>query len=658
MKKDKTLRINPSLKIILFLISLGLYSLTFKANPGDTTWITVFNQKQLTHYGDYDTTANFPTGKRFRKIKLHYILGRYACPAGSQYCGSWDYTTQIYARPAGKDSVEIARVITPYATDWLTANVNKKHDYIVDVTDYASVLDGTTAMRFNYSGYSWGFTITLKLEMIEGIPPMDALSVKNIYDGYFPFGNANNSIENYLTAKTFSYAPSTGRAFIKNTVSGHGADDADCAEFCSKYYQLNLNNTLISQKQLWRADCGSNEVYPQTGTWIYERGNWCPGAVVGPIYHEITNITSANTNFTVDINMQPYVGAGSLGGYNYVTQLISYSVPNFTTDVSIEDIIAPTNDDNYLRENPNCLNPMIKIKNVGTATVSSIVFNYGLKGGTTNTLSWVGNLAFLDTAIVIFPPSAAILSGSISNVFQVSIASVNGNAGDQNLFNNIYSSTTKTVSIFPKDFLIRTLTNHDAHPTTQKSETAWTLYNETGSVVFSRSPMDTTTFYTDTLLNLAPGCYKFVVTDFGCDGYAWWANSAGGNGQLYFERLTGAIFNTFSGDFGCGFTKYFTVANPNPNGLGIATNFLLNDIQIFPNPASNSASIKFNLNKNQDVIYKLNDISGRIIYQKKLNKITNFNETLDLNNVSTGVYLISFELENKTLITKKLIIQK
>ena len=125
------------LKIIALLLLAELFSLPLQANPGDTTVVTVWNLRKLTQYGNYDTSAVFPTGKRYRKIRMHYILGRYACPGNPQYCGSWDYTTQIFARPANNDSVEIARVITPYATDWLS--LNKKHDYVVEVT-------GTTAL--------------------------------------------------------------------------------------------------------------------------------------------------------------------------------------------------------------------------------------------------------------------------------------------------------------------------------------------------------------------------------------------------------------------------------------------------------------------------------------------------------------------------------
>ncbi|MGZ3899571.1 MAG: peptide-N-glycosidase F-related protein, partial [Bacteroidia bacterium] len=279
---------------LIMVILFELISNTSKANPGDTTWVTIYNLRKLTYYGNYDTTASMPTTGQYRKIRLHYILSTYACPGGTQYCGSWDYTTQIYAKPANNDTVEIARVITPYATDWI--QTNRTHDYIIDVTDYASVLKGNTDFRFVYQGYSYGFAITLKLEYIEGTPAMDALKVKNIYDGYFAYGKTADSIEKHLIPKTMSYANPGSRAMIKNIVSGHGSDDTQCSEFCSKYYQLKLNNSQIAQYQIWRNDCGSNNVYPQTGTWLYERANWCPGAVVWPVYHDITPLTAANTN--------------------------------------------------------------------------------------------------------------------------------------------------------------------------------------------------------------------------------------------------------------------------------------------------------------------------------------------------------------------------
>lgn len=642
-------------KLSLLLLLAEVLSFSASANPGDTTWVTIWNQRKLTQYGNYDTSAVFPTNKRYRKIRMHYILGRYACPPGSQYCGSWDYTTQIYARPAGKDSVEIARVITPYATDWLS--LGKKHDYIVEVTDYASALDGLTAMRFNYSGYSWGFTITLKLEFIEGIPPMDALSVKNVYDGYYPYGNVSNSIENYLVPKTFTYAATTARAFLKNTVSGHGADANDCSEFCSKYYNLKINNSQVSQKQIWRSDCGSNEVYPQTGTWIYERANWCPGAVVWPIYHDLTSLTSANTTFTVDVDMQTYTVTSPSAGFNWVSQLVKYSAPNYSLDVSIEDIVAPTDDDNYLRENPACKNPILKLKNVGTTPVTSVAFTYGLKNGVPLTYTWTGNLNFLQETNAVFPASTGILSSTLSNVFTASVVSVNGQSGDNNVLNNSYQSKTKPVTSLLKDFAVVMLTNNSLDPNTNFNESSWKLTNQSGSVIASRSNLANGTVYLDTLRNLPPGCYKFEVFDSGCDGLAWWANTAGGTGvlRLDYVNANNTIYS-FPTDIGCGFTLDFIIEN---NNLVSVPKFAsVNSVEVFPNPTNNKAFVTFDLNHAQTVSYQLKDIAGKTIIEKSLYGVKTFCEHLDLTGMSEGLYVFTAKMEDGSQVTKKLVVQQ
>jgi hypothetical protein len=640
---------------LLFLLAEAC-QLPMQAAPGDTTWVTIYNLRKLTQYGNYDTTAVFPTGKRYRKIRLHYILGRYSCPSGTQYCGSWDYTTMIIARPAGKDTAEIARVITPYATNWL--GLNKKHDYVVDVTDYASVLEGTTGMRFRYEGYSWGFTITLKLEFIEGIPAMDALSVKKVYDGYFQYGNASNSIENYLTAKTFTYPSTVSKIFLKNSVSGHGSDATGCAEFCSKFYNLKINNTQFAQKQLWRADCGINEVYPQTGTWIYDRSNWCPGAIVWPIYHDLTSTTTANTTFSVDVDMQPYNVGANWGGYNWVSQLIHYSAPNHTRDISIEEIVTPNNNENYVRENPACANPIFRIRNTGTDTVKSIVFSYGLVNGAPLTYKWTGSLGFLDTTNVIMPPSTSVLNHTITKVFTVTADSVNGLAGDEDLFNNIYRSNAPTTAIFPQDIVIKFLTNNSSD-ITGFNESSWTMWDENGNVINWKSGMNNATLYSDTIIGLPPGCYKITINDGGCDGLSWWANTAGGNGymRIYNVNAPTTVYN-FPTDFGCSFTKYFTVVDPFPNYVGINENpNIKNSLEVFPNPASKSAYVNIELNNRQDVVLKLTDISGRIVSHRNVYGVVSATEKIELQDFAPGIYIVSIELSDKTIINKKLVVE-
>ncbi len=650
-----------SVKRVFLLIMLAeLLSLNLSANPGDTTWVTIFNNRKLTQYGNYDTVATFPTGLRYRKIRLHYILGRYACPSGSQYCGSWDYTTQIYARPAGMDTVEIARVITPYATDWLASN--KKHDYIVEVTDYAKALQGTTAIRYKYDGYSWGFTLTVKLEMIEGIPPMDALSVKNAYDGYYIYGNNANPIENWLTPKTFSYSAPVSKVYLKNTVSGHGADAAGCGEFCSKYYKLKIDNNQVAQKQLWRDNCGWNNVYPQTGTWLFDRANWCPGAIVWPIYHNLSTLTSANTTYSVDVDMQPYSAGSNWGGFNFVSQVINYSTPNQSVDLSIEDIVAPTKDDNYLRSNPRCTNPIIKVKNTGSTPVTSAVFSYSMAGGPVTTYTWNGTLNFLEEADISLQPLTAVsLTNTADTRFNVAVVSVNGNAGDGNAFNNIYQSVAAPVAVYPDTFVVRIMTNNSTDSQTGSNETSWTLYDEYDNAVASRTGLSNNTLYLDTI-SLQPGCYRFTIEDSGCDGYTWWyyqyytPNPGNGSCKIEIPGTFSTVAN-FSGDIGCGYTKYFKVLAP-PSTVGIKGYLSENSIDVYPNPAQNTLYLKLDLNNKQEVSYKVTDVNGRLIQQKSLGSMSSGYENIDVSQLNNGVYFVSIQLADGPPLIKKAVIQK
>jgi hypothetical protein len=638
------------------------------SNPGDTTWVTVMNKRTLDHYGNYDTTATFPTGLRYRKIRLHYILDRYACPGNPQYCGSWDYTTELYILPAGADTVEIARIITPYATDWLTKGI--KHDYIVEVTDYAHLLTAQKSFRFRYEGYSWGFNVTVKFEMIEGIPPMDPIEVKKIYNGYFTYGNSNNPIENYLVPKTFTYAANSPRVFMKNLVSGHGSDNTGCGEFCKKYYQLKLNGSMISQNTLWRADCGVNEVYPQTGTWVFERANWCPGAVVWPIYHDLSALTSPNTNFTVDVDMQPYTIANATGGFNWHSQLIKYSAPNHTVDVSVEDIISPTKDDNYYRENPICSNPTIRIKNTGTDIVNQVVFTYSIQGLSARSYTWTGALSFLEEEVVILPLTAFRTMALNDRNFYVKILSVNG-AADQNAFNDIYSSVSRPVLKTPNDFVITTYCNKSINPNTGKSETSWMLLNENGATVAQRDTMTINFLYSDTL-HLNYGCYELVIDDYGCDGYNWWLYSNAqaypvnpGPGTVRFDYINqNSSIKVFQGDFGCQQIYKFRIDSlppppppPDDTGLDQFGNEKIG-MEIFPSPGDQMVYVRVMTGKPEDVRITITSMTGQLISVRELRDVRDVIETLETNSFAPGIYLVNLQVEGHASTTGKMIIRR
>ena len=645
-------------KIFLGLALSGLLAFDLSATPGDTTWVTIYNLRKITQYGNYDTSAVLPTGKVYRKIRLHYILGRYACPAGTQYCGSWDYTTEVYAKPAGADTVEIARVITPYATDWLATN--RKNDYVIDVTDYSPILQGALGIGYRYEGYSWGFTVTLKLEMIEGTPPMNAVAAKNVYNGYFAYGKTADPIESHLVAEPFQYNAPAAKAYLKNIISGHGSDDNYCSEFCDNYYNLKINNNQVSQKQLWRSDCGKNEIYPQTGTWVYERANWCPGNTVIPIVHDLSSVTTPASIFSVDIDMEPYTSpnqSNANAGFNIVSQLITYSAPNYNLDVSLEDIIAPTNDPNYYRENTVCSNPKVKIKNTGTTTVTSVSFNYKLTGGQNNTYTWTGNLSFLEEVIVDLGPSLTLFNANNSNQFEVAIDKVNVSS-DQNTFNNNYVSTFVDVRAYPPSFVVYFVTNTSSSQTNPGfNESSWQIINETGTVVASRLNNLNSKTFKDTL-TLPAGCYTFIANDDGCDGLSFFANPGAGNGTLRFSSSTTPIpYKTFNGDFGCQVIERFTVGYILPVKEN-QTAETRNTFQSYPNPAAATVNLVFDVSQYQDVNYSITDVSGKEVQAGVFNNISSIAYPVNTSNLTSGLYFVTCHFYKGDVVTKIIIITK
>ncbi len=74
-------------------------------------------------------------------------------------------------------------------------------------------------------------------------------------------------------------------------------------------------------------------------------------------------------------------------------------------------------------------------------------------------------------------------------------------------------------------------------------------------------------------------------------------------------------------------------------------------LSIYPNPAKDIINIK--LNNYQNTSATLYDISGRLMFEKKLNSDIS---SIDVSNLNNGMYLLKINAENKT-ITKRVIKQ-
>lgn len=637
---------------LLVLFTLLLAGLTLappaaQAAPGDTTRVVLFSNRPLNHYGNYDTTAVLPAAGRYRQIRLHYVLGRYACPPGTQYCGSWDYTTRVLLMPPANDTVELARIITPYATDWLAQN--RRHDFVQDVTDYAPLLKGQRSFRFLYDGYSWGFTLTLYLEYIEGVPPHDALAVRNVYNGNFTYGSATDPIDNHLPATTLMAAPGNGRAMLKSFITGHGSDPRNCAEFCRRGYTLKVNGGVVGTTSLWRGDCGLNPVSPQTGTWVYNRSNWCPGDAVDPIYHDLTSHLSANA-VRIDIDMPAYTvtnPANVRALWIWQTQFISYSPPNYPHDAALEQIIAPSKDPNYRRDNPICAAPRIILKNTGGDSLQSATIRYRVGTGPWRSYQWQGNLAFLAQTEVTLPAVPADFPGQ--SVFKVYVTLPNGQA-DPNHFNDTLSTRFDAPAVLPPALTVELKTNLSfANGVGQSS---WTLTDAAGQTIMTRTNTQVDTTYRDAL-RLLPGCYTLTVDDAGCDGLAWWANAGAGNGYLRLLGANNAILTTINPDFGCQAQLRFTVTQALPTAAAQAQAGL----EVYPNPAQDGRfTLDMNLPTRQDVQLRVRSVTGRLVHQATLPKAQTAKHPLDLHGLPSGVYLLECQGQDGLQLYRRLLI--
>jgi len=646
-------------KYVCLLLSAILFSFYTQAAVGDTTIVQAHDTTWLSYNGNYDTTVLFPassSSKTYRKIYMTFTLGKYHCPGSPTYCGDWDYTVLTYLMTKTGDTLELGRLISPYAnasnprTPWTW-----KQHYVFDVTDFYPLLKDSGTVRVSYSGWTGGFTANVKFTFIEGTPDRNVIGVKRLWHGSPNYGTTKGIDSSFLPVSLTAPASAVS-AEMKVLITGHGSDANGCCEFASHYYNVMLNSTSIDNTNIWRSDCGSNELYPQTGTWIYERGNWCPGALVRAHYHDLPGITGGS-NYNVALHFEPYTIASPSGTYTTEAQVFYYGVINKTTDASMDGIISPTNDENHFRENPFSGGPVVHVKNTGNNTINSIKIQYGVTGYYMPTYIWNGSLAPLHDTDITLPPLWELrsLSGMVGTFnFVATILEVNG-AADNDPSNNSMNTAFTTVPIWPFKIAIQLKTNGSKMPSGY-SETSWMIYdvNNPNTPVAMRINNAINTTYNDTV-TLA-GAYKLVVADSGCDGISWWnyANYSPnpGIGSFKVTTTTSAfakpLTGYFSGDFGCGFVQYFTagwtnagVANMNEQGIRIDT---------YPSPAQNKITINItgmqNVNGNLQII----DALGKVAMMVPCNKAS---LVVDIAGLQNGLYTVLFtDNDNQRLQTR------
>jgi hypothetical protein len=366
--------------------------------------------------------------------------------------------------------------------------------------------------------------------------------------------------------------------------------------------------------------------------------------------------------------------------------------------------------------NDTIINPVIKLQNYGSSTLSSSIINYQIDNGTIQTYTWNGSLTSGQTANVNLP--SLIISSAGNHTFVCSSISAN-NTTNANFANSqssinfyiVFGTNTplaesfETTTSLPNSIwnISHTSTGVDftitsnAAATGTKSVMIDNINNIAGnnSLLQTSSSYDMTTFTTPSLTFKAAYQQKTITnadklqiyTSTDC-GTSWvsrraitsttLASLAGGTGTspytptpskftTYTVNINGVANNhnvMFRWEFyadpnGPGNNLYIDDINIISSVTGIQNIEELVNLNIYPNPSSGKVNIDFNLSEKHNIAIQVSDILGRVV-ENFDTKSYEAGETVlvfgSANLYQTGVYLINLNIDGQHIV-KKIIIQ-
>jgi hypothetical protein len=558
-------------------------------------------------------------------------------PDGTLYRVDYPYYGEPYEI---LNRIELARYITPYGNG---LSLGDGWTWVYDVTDYAPLLHDSVHLTAG----NFQELLDMDFILIEGTPPRDVLSIENVYRGNHNYAAPEN--HNLPPVTLFVPEEATG-ARMKIRTTGHGfGGNLNCSEFCPRTNKVLVNGEEKYTQYLWRDDCGANPLFPQGGTWLYDRAEWCPGAEVKTWDFEITEWITPGDSITLDYDLQDgYVwnGQGSSPYYFIESQFVTYGDPNYTLDVEISDVIAPNNRHFYSRVNPVCSSPVIKVKNNGTETINQLKIEYGPINRELLVFEWFGELGFLEESTIELEPID--WSGWISgdNKFKATILEANS-AVDENQTNNSLTVPFEITPEWPNMIVLELKSNHAPF------QTSWYLTDEAGNILYENGDMEANTVYRDTM-EVADGCFNLRIDDTGGDGLQYWANMPpNGNGTAGYARvynMDGNLIYTFMADFGNYIQQAFSVGM----ALNLHENNDLGNIEIYPNPTSGLTTLSLNLKRETDISVVVTDVMGNQILYQKYNQLKQEHVGIDLSSQPNGTYYCIINAGTE-IITRKIL---
>ncbi|MEZ4906715.1 MAG: LamG-like jellyroll fold domain-containing protein [Saprospiraceae bacterium] len=531
---------------------------------------------------------------------------------------------------------EIMSFVTPYGIG-LDLGENGQSWYF-DVTDFTPILNGNKRIVMTMGGQNQEEN-GIEFQFIVGTPKRNILAFDQLWQGSTRTGSVAiaklnaQSVLKPISIKTLENAETFK---IRSVITGHGSQ----GEFQSnggiiKHY-VDINGLTAVDLNL-NKDCASNPIFPQGGTWVYDRQGWCPGEASTINETDITDFFAPGSSpeFSCYASSPSYSSGDSR--YLIAHQLISYGPLNFNTDINIKEIEKPSDKTLYSRSNPICSEPVIILENTGSETIKNLEIESGINNNTEKqTYSWSGYL-YSENELSLNLPIGELWKNANSNsvnVFNVKVTKVNG-GDDDYTYNNTMKSNFYVPLIVPSNFVVDFKTNNNP------GENIYKLYDENGDIVDSQTFETANKLYTFNY-NLS-GCYKIVLTDTGHDGIQWWANSSQGIGYFKIKKTNNFVVKTFEPDFGSRIEVEF-----NTDDYVATDEKTVGDILLYPNPANTIFNIEaYNIDQYSISCKNITGQNINIPMSKHVDLIQ-----FDGSTLASGIYFIVLTSKDNTIVKK------
>lgn len=586
-----------------------------------------------------DSIATVSTNTYWEAISHTYdVAGNIISSQAITIDGTINIGTLVYYKRFPM-AFQIMSFVTPYGA-YLDLGPEGKTWYF-DLTDFTPVFKGPKRITMDAGG-QWQEDMDLKFLFIVGTPPRDVLDIQELWKVQSK-SYTDIMADNAFEPRNFSLLSNAESFKLRTVITGHGQE----GEFIPQMHKLNVDGGAPEFSwQVW-TECSENPIFPQGGTWIYDRAGWCPGQASDLKESDITPFVSPGQTHTLDYGIN-----GATGSSNYwvSNQLVSYGGANFALDAAVIDILSPTDKVNYARTNPVCSKPKVVIQNTGSDVLNELTIEYWINNSTTpESFVWSGSLSFLEKVEVELPASNNLWSNIATNdnVFYVRISNPN-NATDAYTHNNELSTTFTPAPTYPRNFVTKYQTNSGSVIGTL-SETSWKVLDNQGNVIYNKGNLQTSTFYIDTLAFNAGSCYTFIIEDSDDDGMDFWNNSDG-YGYLKFYSMWGDEFWSAEGDFG-GFLQHEFMAT---NGVFIAEEESTK-LNVYPNPTNGQISIYWTQGLTENVSFELTNLMGEVVWKETFQN-KEMIKHLDLAHQAKGVYLLEATSGGETY-HKKIVVQ-